>query len=35
MDVLLWLAVLGPLAFWLVLPAAREPSEAIETRRNA
>jgi hypothetical protein len=35
MDVLFWFALLGPLAFWLVLPAAREASEAIENRRNA
>jgi hypothetical protein len=35
MDVLLWFAILGPLAFWLVLPAVREAREALENRRNA
>jgi hypothetical protein len=35
MDTLFWFAILGPLAFWVVLPAIREASDAVENRRNA
>ncbi|GAB6863099.1 hypothetical protein ACFR97_05240 [Haloplanus litoreus] len=35
MDTLLWFALLGPLAFWVLLPAARQTRKAIEDRRNA
>ncbi|MFD1634700.1 DUF7314 family protein [Haloplanus ruber] len=35
MDVLLWFAILGPLAFWVLLPAARQARKAVEGRRNA
>jgi hypothetical protein len=35
MDALLWFALLGPLAFWVLLPAARQTRKAIEDRRNA
>jgi hypothetical protein len=29
MDVLLWFAILGPLAFWVLLPAVREARDAL------
>jgi hypothetical protein len=35
MDALFWFAILGALAFWVVLPAVREAGDAIESRRNA
>mgnify|MGYP000283050089 FL=1 len=35
MDVLFWFALLGPLAFWILLPAARQTRKAVEDRRSA
>ncbi|MFB6122781.1 MAG: hypothetical protein ABEJ78_04920 [Haloferacaceae archaeon] len=35
MDVFFWLALLGPLAFWVLIPAGRQARQAIEDRRNA
>ncbi|WP_251344004.1 DUF7314 family protein [Haloplanus halophilus] len=35
MDVLFWFALLGPLAFWVLLPAARQARKAVDDRRNA
>lgn len=35
MDVVFWLALLGPLAFWVLVPAGRQARKAIENRRNA
>jgi len=32
MDVLFWFAILGPLAFWVVLPAVRQVRKAMENR---
>ncbi|MFB6169101.1 MAG: hypothetical protein ABEJ43_09680 [Haloferacaceae archaeon] len=34
MDVFFWLALLGPLAFWVLLPAGREARKAIEEKRS-
>jgi hypothetical protein len=33
MDVLLWFAILGPLAFWVVLPAVQQARRAMEDRK--
>lgn len=35
MDVLFWFALIGPLAFWVLLPAFRRAQSALEDRRNA
>jgi hypothetical protein len=35
MDVFFWLALLGPLAFWVLIPAGRQTRKVIENRRNA
>jgi hypothetical protein len=32
MDVLFWLALLGPLAFWVLVPAIRETRKAVRNR---
>jgi hypothetical protein len=33
MDTLLWFAILGPLAFWVVLPAVRQARKAMDERQ--
>ena len=33
MDTLLWFAILGPLAFWVVLPAVRQARKAMNERQ--
>ena len=33
MDTLLWFAILGPLAFWVVLPAIRQARKAMDERQ--
>ena len=35
LDVLLWFTVLGAFAFWVVIPAARQASDALEERESA
>jgi hypothetical protein len=32
LDVLLWFALLGAFAFWVVIPAARQAADALERR---
>lgn len=34
-DVFLWTAILGALAFWVLIPMGRELSRALEARRDA
>jgi hypothetical protein len=34
MDVFFWLALLGPLAFWVLIPAGRQARKAVEERRS-
>lgn len=34
MDVFFWLAILGPLTFWVLLPAGRQARKAIEEQRS-
>lgn len=34
-DVFLWVAILGALAFWVVVPAGREIRRAYDERRSA
>jgi hypothetical protein len=34
MDVFFWLALLGPLTFWVLIPAGREARKAIEEKRS-
>ena len=34
MDVFFWLALLGPLTFWVLIPAGREARKAVEERRS-
>jgi hypothetical protein len=33
MDTLLWFAILGPFAFWVVLPAVRQARKAMDERQ--
>ena len=33
MEVLLWFAILGPLAFWVLLPAVQQARRAIDDRK--
>jgi hypothetical protein len=33
MDVFFWLALLGPLTFWVLIPAGRQARKAVEERR--
>jgi hypothetical protein len=33
MDALLWFAILGPFAFWVVLPAVRQARKAMNERQ--
>ncbi|AXG06634.1 hypothetical protein DU500_09435 [Haloplanus rubicundus] len=33
MDTLLWFAILGPLAFWVILPAVRQARKAMNERQ--
>lgn len=35
MDVFFWFALLGPLAFWVLLPAGREARQAVRNRRDS
>lgn len=35
MDVFFWLAILGPLAFWVLVPAGRQARKAIEEHRSS
>ncbi|MFB6304825.1 MAG: hypothetical protein ABEH47_06640 [Haloferacaceae archaeon] len=35
MDVFFWFALLGPLAFWVLLPAGRELREALSDRQDS
>ncbi len=34
MDVFFWLALLGPLTFWVLIPAGRQARKAVEERRS-
>lgn len=34
-DVFLWIALLGAFAFWILIPAGRELSSALEERRES
>lgn len=34
MDVFFWLAILGPLTFWILVPAGREARDALGERRS-
>ncbi|RDI71136.1 DUF7314 family protein [Halopelagius longus] len=33
LDAFLWFAILGPLTFWVLIPAGREAKRAIDDRR--
>jgi hypothetical protein len=35
MDVMFWFALLGPLAFWIVIPAMRQVRESLQNRGNS
>lgn len=35
MDVLFWFALLGPLAFWVLVPAGRQARDTLRDRRNS
>jgi hypothetical protein len=34
MDVFFWLAILGPLAFWILIPGARQARKALDEARS-
>jgi hypothetical protein len=34
MDVFFWLAILGPLTFWVLIPAGRQARKAVDERRS-
>ena len=35
LDVFFWLALLGPLAFWVLIPAGRQVRKALEEKRSS
>ncbi|MEF8820362.1 MAG: hypothetical protein V5A31_12025 [Haloferacaceae archaeon] len=35
MDVFFWLAILGPLTFWVLIPAGRQARKALEENRSS